>query len=75
MANKLAIVKKPVCDLSNLTTALAGVGVKPVITASIPRTERVPVAYKFLKAQPSSLSLSISGVKVKPPKDETNCAP
>ena len=39
-------------NLSNLTTDLAGVGVNPVITASIPLTERVPVAYKFLKAQP-----------------------
>ena len=46
-----------------------------MITASIPRTERVPVAYKFLKAQPSLLSLSISGVNAMPPREETNCAP
>ena len=44
------MVKKPLCDLSSFTTALAGVGVNPVMTASIPLTERVPVAYKFENA-------------------------
>ncbi len=38
------MVKKLVWLLPSLTTAWAGVGVKPVSTASMPRTERVPVA-------------------------------
>jgi hypothetical protein len=58
-----------------LTTARAGVGVNPVITASMPLTDRVPVAYKFLNVQPSVFNLSISGVSGNPPNEETNCAP
>ena len=42
----------------SLTTACAGVGRKPVTTASMPRIERVPVAYSCSNHQPSFFSFS-----------------
>ncbi|EVU10117.1 hypothetical protein D046_8554, partial [Vibrio parahaemolyticus V-223/04] len=57
------------------TTAREGEGGKPVVTASIPRTERVPVAYICVNCQPSCISSSRFGVRGRPPKEPTNCAP
>ena len=65
-------MKKPFCALFNFTTARAGVGVNPAVTASIPRTERVPVAYKFSNNQPSLASLSNSGESGLPPNVPIN---
>ena len=40
-----ASVAKSRCDFDSFTTLSAGVGGNPATTASMPRTERVPVAY------------------------------
>ncbi|CFW38043.1 Uncharacterised protein [Bordetella pertussis] len=42
--SRSARVKKPVCERGSFSTASATVGRKPAVTASRPRTERVPVA-------------------------------
>ncbi|CSI50168.1 Uncharacterised protein [Vibrio cholerae] len=39
-----------------------------MVTASIPRTERVPVAYMRVNAQPSLISLSMFGETSIPPR-------
>ena len=65
------MVKKSVWLFPNLTTERAGVGENPVVTASIPRTDRVPVAYIRVKFQLSSIRASRLGVSGRPPNPPT----